>query len=92
MVRFQISNPTVPPITDNKLAESEDCEFIVQQGSNQKPYLNLETNDEGHLILPEQSQWLKKGMDKKALVRSYVTVAYCKWMVLMKLMLVTTRQ
>jgi len=92
MVGFQITNPTVPPITDNKSAESEDCEVVVQQGSNRKPYLNFETDDEGHPILPERSQWPKKGMDKKALVRSYVAVAYRKWMVLMKLMLVTMRQ
>jgi len=73
-------------IIDNHLAESEDCEVFPQQGSNQKPYMNLETDDEGHLILPERSQWPKKGMDKKALVRSYVAVAYRKWILQMKLM------
>jgi hypothetical protein len=52
---------------------------IVQNGAtSRKPYLQLETDDDGHPLLPDPSEWPKKGMDKKSLVRSYVAIAYRK--------------
>lgn len=62
----------------NSPEESEDTKAVMQSGSNRKPYVELATNDEGHPMLPDPSEWPSKGMDKKSLVRSYVAVAYRK--------------
>jgi hypothetical protein len=56
--------------------DTEATNMITSSGTNRKPYLDLEMDEEGHPILPDPSEWPKKGMEKKALIRSYVAVAY----------------
>ena len=48
----------------------------THNGTKRKPYLDVETDGDGHPMLPDPSEWPKKGMDKKSLIRSYVAVAY----------------
>lgn len=45
-------------------------------GTNRKPYWELEIDEAGHPLLPDPEDWPTKGMDKKALIRSYVVMAY----------------
>lgn len=51
-------------------------------GTNRKPYMELDTNDLGYPVLPDPMDWPKKGMEKKALIRSYVVMAYREYLVL----------
>ena len=48
----------------------------THNGTKWKPYLDVETDGDGHPMLLDPSEWPKKGMDKKSLIRSYVAVAY----------------
>jgi hypothetical protein len=57
-------------------AEGDETKVIPPTGTNRKPYVELETDDDGHPVLPNRDEWPKKGIDKKALIRSYVVVAY----------------
>ena len=45
-------------------------------GTNRKPYWELEIDESGHPLLPDLEDWPTKWMQKKALIRSYVVMAY----------------
>ena len=47
--------------------------------SSRKPYIQLDRDDDGNPLLPDIAEWPSKGMDKKALIRSYVGAAYREW-------------
>jgi len=55
-----------------------DVNLQPPMGMNRKPYMELNTNDLGYPMLPDLADWPKKGMDKKALIQSYVVMAYRK--------------
>lgn len=57
-------------------AEADETILIPPTGMNRKPYMELERDEDGHPVLPDRDDWPKKGIDKKALIRSYVVVAY----------------
>ena len=50
--------------------------MIQPKPSNRKPYLELDIDDDGNPILPDPLEWPQKVTDKKALMRSYIVVAY----------------
>lgn len=61
------------------IATAEEVKFQPPIGtSSRKPYVQLETDAKGNPLLPEPTEWPSKGMDKKALIRSYVGSAYCQ--------------
>ena len=62
-----------------QLIEAADDSILkVQTSTHQKPYMSVEVDENGHLLLPNPDEWPKNGMEWKALIRSYVAVAYHK--------------
>jgi hypothetical protein len=61
------------------LAVTEETKFQpLSRTSSWKLYIQLDTDGDGNPLLPELTEWPSKGMDKKALIRSYVGSAYCE--------------
>ena len=59
---------------------TEEAKFQPPSGtSSRKPYIQLDTDVNGNPLLPDPTEWPSKGMDKKALIRSYVGSAYREW-------------
>lgn len=57
---------------------ADDSALMVQSSTHRKPYMEVDVDEHGHPLLPNPDEWPKKGTERKALVRSYVAVAYRK--------------
>ena len=66
-------------MTTSSFVESDDTKLVQPKPSNRKPYMELDIDDDGKPILPDPLEWPQKATDKKALMRSYIVVAYRKF-------------
>ena len=60
------------------MTEADNTKATVYGSTSRKPYVEMETDEDGHPLLPDRSEWPKKSLDRKSLIRSYVAVAYCE--------------
>jgi hypothetical protein len=58
------------------MTEADNTKATVYGSTSQKLYVEMETNNDGHPLLSDQSEWPKKSLDRKSLIQSYVAVAY----------------
>jgi hypothetical protein len=60
------------------MTEADNTKATVYGSTSWKPYVEMETDDDGHPLLPDWSEWPKKSLDRKSLIWSYVAVAHCE--------------
>lgn len=56
--------------------DTVNTKIMTCGSTSRKPYVEIETDEDGHPLLPDRSEWPQKSMEKKSLIRSYVAVAY----------------